>query len=72
MCTSEDMDTAYTAAKAVKVTYTDVKPPVLTIKEAVQAKMIFPPQADDFIVGDADGRTFTSFDAAYQVFINSL
>ncbi|XP_053383995.1 uncharacterized protein LOC123535767 isoform X2 [Mercenaria mercenaria] len=52
---ADNEDTAFTAAKAVKVTYTDVKPPVLTIEEAVKAKMIFPDVAKDIVVGDAEG-----------------
>ncbi|WAR26952.1 XDH1-like protein [Mya arenaria] len=51
---ADNEETAFTAAKAVSVTYEDVKPPILTIKEAVKADMIFPRQADDIVVGDAE------------------
>lgn len=39
------------------MTYTDVKPPVLTIEEAIKQKMIFPDVAEDIIVGDAEGKS---------------
>ena len=39
------------------MTYSDVKPPVLTIEEAVKAKMIFPDVAKEIVVGDAEGMS---------------
>ncbi|XP_068702018.1 xanthine dehydrogenase/oxidase-like [Montipora foliosa] len=42
------------AAKAVKVTYKEQKPPILTIDEAIAAKSFFDPQAKPLLKGDAD------------------
>jgi xanthine dehydrogenase/oxidase len=42
------------AANAVKITYKDMKPPILTIADAIAAKSFHPKPFDDFIVGDAE------------------
>nr|XP_058949586.1 xanthine dehydrogenase/oxidase-like isoform X1 [Pocillopora verrucosa] len=42
------------AAKAVKVTYKDQEPPLLTIDEAVAAESFFDPQAKTITKGDAE------------------
>ncbi|XP_015777058.1 PREDICTED: indole-3-acetaldehyde oxidase-like [Acropora digitifera] len=42
------------AAKAVRVTYKEQKPPILTIDEAIAAKSFFDPQAKTLTKGDAD------------------
>lgn len=54
---SDNMDTANTAARAVKVSYSSVQTPVLTIQEAIEKKMFFPKQAHDIVVGNAEGLT---------------
>lgn len=47
------------AAKAVKVTYKDLKKPLLlTIDEAIAAKSFFNPQANPVKKGDADSKGF--------------
>lgn len=53
---TDNPDTASTAARLVKITYTNVQPPVLTIKEAIEKKMFFPKQADDIVEGNAEGE----------------
>ncbi|XP_066268462.1 uncharacterized protein [Branchiostoma lanceolatum] len=42
-------------AKAVKVTYTDLKPPILTIQDAIAAQSFFPSNDQEVIKGDAEG-----------------
>ena len=42
------------AVKAVKVTYKDQEPPLLTIDEAVAAKSFFDPQAKTLTKGDPE------------------
>ncbi|XP_074617346.1 xanthine dehydrogenase/oxidase-like [Acropora palmata] len=42
------------AAKAVRVTYKEQKPPILTIDEAIATKSFFDPQAKTLTKGDAD------------------
>ena len=44
------------AAKAVKVTYKEQKPLILTIDEAIAAKSFFDPQAKTLTKGDAAGK----------------
>ena len=44
------------AVKAVKVTYKDQKPLLLTIDEAVAAKSFFDPQAKTLTKGDPDSE----------------
>ena len=48
--------TALSAAELVKVTYTNVQPPILTIKDAIQAGSMFPDPADPIVQGDAAGE----------------
>ena len=52
----DNPDTAQTAARAVKLTYTAVQPPVLTIHEAIDKQKFFPKQAEDIIVGNAESK----------------
>ena len=40
----------------MKVTYSNVKPPILTIKDAIKKKSFFPKPAKDLIVGDAESK----------------
>lgn len=47
------------AAKAVKVTYKEQKPLILTIDEAIAAKSFFDPQAKPLKKGDAAGRVLS-------------
>lgn len=51
----DNEETAYSAARAVTASYSDVKPPVLNIDDAIKQGMVFPKQADDIVVGDAEG-----------------
>ena len=39
----------------VKVTYKDVKPALTDTRQAIKEGSFFPKQADDVIVGDAEG-----------------
>ncbi|KAK3726979.1 hypothetical protein QZH41_014709, partial [Actinostola sp. cb2023] len=43
------------AALVVKVTYKEIKTPILTIPQAIAAKSFFPSVADPLVVGDAEG-----------------
>lgn len=52
--------TANAAARAVKVTYTDVKPPILTPRDALAKKSFFPKAGPDLVVGDAEGSHIPS------------
>ncbi|XP_061183006.1 uncharacterized protein LOC133191267 [Saccostrea echinata] len=52
---AETPEIAKMAARKVKVTYSDVKPPILTIEDAIEKNSIFPDEAEKIIVGDADG-----------------
>lgn len=45
------------AAKMVKVVYTDVQPPILTMEDAIEKESIFPDQAECIILGNADGMS---------------
>ena len=49
---------ANTAAGAVKITYSDVKPPILTIQDAIQKKSFFPQPTKDLLVGDAESKFY--------------
>ncbi|KAK3581541.1 hypothetical protein CHS0354_031882 [Potamilus streckersoni] len=51
---AENQVTADFAASLVKVTYSDIKPPILTIQDAVKEGSLFPKQADEIIVGNAE------------------
>ena len=57
---SENSTAASTAASKVKVTYTDQQPLILTMEEAIEKKSIFPKNADEIKVGDAEGSPFVS------------
>jgi len=48
------------AAKAVRVTYKEQKPPILTIDEAIATKSFFDPQAKTLTKGDADSKYLSS------------
>ncbi|XP_052797561.1 xanthine dehydrogenase/oxidase-like isoform X2 [Mya arenaria] len=50
-----DYGTALGAVYAVKVTYSGVTKPVLSLDDAIQQKSFFPKQCDDLVVGDPDG-----------------
>ena len=54
--TSDTQRHADEAAKAVKVTYKDQEPPLLTIDEAVAAESFFDPQAKTITKGDAESK----------------
>jgi len=51
---AESYEIALGAARAVKVTYTDIQPPLLDINEAIRQQNFYPKPCDDKIVGDAD------------------
>ena len=53
---TDSFGTALGAVYAVKVTYTDVQTPVLTIKEAVAKQSFFPKPCDDLVVGNPEGK----------------
>ena len=57
---SENSTAASTAASKVKVTYTDQQPLILTMEDAIEKKSIFPKNADEIKVGDAEGSPFVS------------
>ncbi|XP_048729395.2 xanthine dehydrogenase-like isoform X2 [Ostrea edulis] len=52
---AENSGAAGSAARKVKVTYTDIQPPILTMEEAIAKNSIFPKVADEFKLGDAEG-----------------
>ncbi|KAJ8299303.1 hypothetical protein KUTeg_023363 [Tegillarca granosa] len=43
------------ASSKVKVTYTDIKPPLLSLAEAIAKQSFFDKKLDDVVVGDAEG-----------------
>jgi hypothetical protein len=47
---------AVNATFAVKVTYTDVQPPILTIADAIKKKSTFPSLNAEEKVGDAESK----------------
>ena len=55
--TPENESIAEKAVGAVKVSYSDVKPPILTVKDAIDKKSFFPKPAEDLIVGDAESKS---------------
>ena len=52
---ADTQDNANSAASAVKVTYSEQKPPILTIKDAIAQKSFFPTPCEDLKQGDAEG-----------------
>ncbi|XP_060068194.1 uncharacterized protein LOC132548355 isoform X2 [Ylistrum balloti] len=52
---AEDEDTARSAANKVKVNYTNIQPPILTMGDAIAKKSIHPGLTPEFTVGDAEG-----------------
>ena len=58
---SESKGAARGAARAVKVSYKDVKKPILTTKEAIAAKSFFDKPGDDLVVGNAESECFVIF-----------
>ena len=46
---------AAAAARAVKITYKEIKPPILNVFDAIKAKSFFDQPTKDFIYGDAEG-----------------
>ena len=52
----ESKGAARGAARAVKVSYKDVKKPILSTKEAIAAKSFFKKPGDDLVVGNAEGE----------------
>ena len=57
----DTQEVADQAAAMVKVSYTNIQPPILTIDDAIQKKSIIPPdpRARDLLVGNPD-RTFSN------------
>ena len=53
---SETPQAAKAAAKLVKVTYKDVKPAILTIKDAIKENSFFPEINANKSTGDATGN----------------
>ena len=51
-----DLTTLNKAVLSIKVTYSDLKTPILTIKEAIAAKKIPAKQPTPVIHGDVDGK----------------
>jgi xanthine dehydrogenase/oxidase len=43
------------AAEKVKITYTDVKTPIITIQDAIDASSFFSDEIVDQVFGDPDG-----------------
>lgn len=52
---SESEQVASNAAGAVKVTYANVKPPILTTADAIAKQSFHPNLAKDFVAGNAEG-----------------
>ncbi|XP_021379046.1 xanthine dehydrogenase-like [Mizuhopecten yessoensis] len=57
---AEDEQTARSAANKVKVTYTNIQPPIVTMADAISKKSIFPGLAPEFILGDAEAAISNS------------
>ncbi|XP_069131710.1 xanthine dehydrogenase-like [Argopecten irradians] len=51
---AEDEDTARSASNKVKVTYSNLKPPIMTMADAIAKQSIHPNLADEFVEGDAE------------------
>jgi xanthine dehydrogenase/oxidase len=51
---AKSFEQAREAAKAVKVTYKEVKKPILTIADAIKANSLYPKPAPDFVYGNAE------------------
>ena len=56
----ETQEIADKAAAMVKVTYTNIKTPILTIDDAIRNKSTFPSPFPTFKTGNADGK-YTHF-----------
>ncbi|XP_061182872.1 xanthine dehydrogenase-like [Saccostrea echinata] len=52
---AESQNAVDSAVDKVKVTYTNIQPPILTMEDAIDKKSIFPKVADEIKVGDAEG-----------------
>ncbi|XP_043920190.1 xanthine dehydrogenase-like [Protopterus annectens] len=55
LCVADSSDTARQMTSRVKVMYKDVKPPIITVDDAIAKQSFFPPTQDDLIVGDPEG-----------------
>lgn len=58
---TDSYGTALGAVYAVKVAYTDIQAPILTITEAIQKQSFFPKPCDDLVVGNPEGNAFYLF-----------
>ncbi|XP_076115153.1 xanthine dehydrogenase-like isoform X1 [Mytilus galloprovincialis] len=54
MIVADDEDIANRATEQVLVTYSDQKPPIMSIEDGIQAKSFFPKPGDVFKAGNAD------------------
>ena len=55
------------AADLVKVTYKDVKTPILTISDAIRAGSFFPSPGPDLIQGNAEGGLLKVWNREYYM-----
>ena len=62
---TDSYGTALGGAGAVKVTYMDVKPPLLDLNEAIKQKSFFPKTVDDKVVGNPDRKLVLVFFVSY-------
>lgn len=46
------------ASSKVKVTYTDVKPPILSLADGIAKQSFFDKKLDEVVVGDAEGMLY--------------
>jgi xanthine dehydrogenase molybdopterin-binding subunit B len=51
---AETFQQAQLAAKAVKITYKEIKQPILNVFDAIKAKSFFDKPTDDFVYGNAE------------------
>ena len=56
----ETYSIALGAVYAVKVTYSNIQPPLLDLNEAIKAKSFFPKPCEDLVVGKPDGEWWRS------------
>ena len=48
------------AAEKVIISYSDCKPPIITVKDAIIASSFFPGKDENLLVGDPDGKVLLS------------
>lgn len=56
---TENRSTAQEAARKVKITYKDVKTPILTVEDAINNNSYFPVPGRDVKKGDTESKSIT-------------